>query len=306
MPHKMGITTRYVDRAEDPTQARLDPVKVESQKLVRAPIGRATTTIITLADRYYDSPSRTERVALAKCLTRHFDAIATGRALEGAQSPADQFYRNWIVSALSIAYLKAEPSLEYESSAEPFRSWLHDTAQSLRVFHEERIRRGEINNHLFWGGLAIAASGRICNDDSQVAFGTAILKRALASVGPEGLFTAESRRGVKARHYHIFAAIPLGAIKLLSRPALTSAEQHSYRRLARAIVRSFQEPNGGQIAQATGLAQQEEQDLSGLLVIAAGDTASASSGPLNQLARHSRHYSFFLGGKLSYLTNLSK
>ncbi|ODU68643.1 alginate lyase family protein [Novosphingobium sp. EMRT-2] len=299
IPRTMEIVTRYVADDSDATRSRLDPGKVQAQAGVRAAIVGPVRRINALADRYRQAPDP----AAARCLAAHFAAQAQAGAMTVSPADADMFFREWMIASLAISYLKAKSALDAMPEGGMIRSWLVQSARAVQAFNQQRIDRGLIDNHRYWGGLAALATGLAANDRGLVAFGRNSRALGLAQVTPEGTLAAELKRGPKSLHYHLFAAAPLAASAELDPSGLSAAERGALTRLADRILDDAGTPSGGRIGALAGQPQEapEAPILFALLRPYAGQTGGYRQ-KLDALLAGARPTYLFLGGDTTFLT----
>ena len=250
IPSAMRIQTRYLSAALDPTRSRLDSAMVASQQVVRADIAVPVRRINLLADRYRTTPSKEN----ARCLMSHLNAQARGRAMLDSVTDADMFYREWMVGSLAISYFKAKSALDRRADSVGFLAWLRLSAESVQTFNQKRMDRGIIDNHRFWGGLAVLASGLALGDQPMIEFGRRVRRIGLLQVRADGTMPSELTRGAKSLHYHLFAAAPLITSAVINGRPVTDAERSALTRLAGRIVEDTHNPDSI-IAQRTGVTQ---------------------------------------------------
>lgn len=299
-PRSMGVTTRYISGSQDRSYSALDPARVEAQKSIRARIDRPLVMIVNFADVYWRDPTQVNRVE--PCLVNFFERMASGRALEDAKSDADFYYSDWNIAALSIAYLKARPLLERSPNSDMIKSWFERNAEQLLAFHERQRQTGKVNNHLYWGGLAVSAAGLVSGNKKHVAYGRYVLDLGIENIDERGLLAAELARGARSRHYHLFAASPLAALIVTTRAELSPRQNEKFQQLIRAVVESLDDPKGDIIGALAGpqLSETRWSDVILLQSFVSNDAPLLSK--MERLTRGKNPRQLFLGGDLSFLS----
>lgn len=253
IPSRMGIETRY--SKDDPTYSILDPQRVEQQREVRARITRPVALIVTLADSFVAEINPNRRAALAACLQRHFLGQARERAMVDAATDADFFFREWMLSSLAIAYDKVKPAIMDREGTATIRDWFMRTGLDVMAFNEARLRRGIIDNHRYWGGLAVMATGFALGEKAMIDFGRVTRQIGLSQVQYDGTMPAELTRGHLSFHYHTFAFAPLASMMLLDPVSASPLEQAATARLAALILADSTDAVQGTIARKVKVTQ---------------------------------------------------
>jgi poly(beta-D-mannuronate) lyase len=69
--------------------------------------------------------------------------------------------------------------------------------------------KGVRNNHYYWEGLAVTATGAVTGDARSLAWGRKVFDHAMGQIEADGSLPLELARGRKALSYHLYAAAPL-------------------------------------------------------------------------------------------------
>ena len=298
-PKVMGITSRYLDASLDKSYSILDPRKVRAQAAVRPQIDQPLVKIVSTADVYRRGGS--DAKVMARCLAGYMSQTAKAHAFEGARSDADFYYADWNIAASAIAYLKAKPYLDASSDAPAIRAWFARNADRLVAFHERQRQMGKVNNHYYWGGLAVAAAGMVTGNQQQIAYGRSVLDTGLANIDQHGFLKAELARESRARHYHLFAASPLAALVMLTQADLSAVQKRRFQLLIRVIVTSLADRTGAPIAKQSG-PQVPETRWSDLLLLkpfVSNDPQLTSI--IDRLTHDRKPSQLQLGGDFGYL-----
>jgi poly(beta-D-mannuronate) lyase len=89
-------------------------------------------------------------------------------------------------------------------------AWLGRIAD-LTLEHAD-ANTGKKNNHYYWEGLAVAATGAVTRNERQLAWGRKVFDSAMAQVEADGSLPLEMARAKKALSYHLFSAAPLAML----------------------------------------------------------------------------------------------
>lgn len=301
MPRDMAIATRYAGPSVDPTFSTYVEAKVEAQKVERSKFDRPVMRINMLSEQYSMASDKPVKTAIGDCLIRHFSAIPESGAMEGADTVEDRYYRDWMVTSLAISYLRAEEAFDANSSTAAIVSWFERMTRDIRQFYAGRTRSRGLDNHTYWGAAAVAAAGLLNADRSAMEFARGVLGAALDGVDADGVLVAEMKRGRKARHYHLFALIPLSAAAILLEATLTDTETTAYRRLVDRTLEGFEAPARSLFVAKTGVAQDAGHVGAIVLVAPLVSDEPALVARVTALARDQRPVSYFLGGSLQFL-----
>jgi poly(beta-D-mannuronate) lyase len=240
----------------DDRKSIADPRLQAENQLALAPLRRFVAEVTALADGWVVSlpaDARYARLAAGALAT-----WAGAGALLGVVNPQGAYEREWTLGSLALAYLKlsSAPGIPAEQRAHIER-WLCALATAVRPPYERMDRRSSANNHAYWTGLAVAASGVACQDQGHFDWGIARARIGLAEVGPDGLLPLELARGRLALHYHVFALAPLvmlAELAVRNGVSLYEERDHALRRLAERVTAGLAEP--ASFEALTGLPQE--------------------------------------------------
>jgi poly(beta-D-mannuronate) lyase len=188
----------------------IDPVKKAAYEKADAGPVHLGQYVGLAADAYLAKGSR----AAAECVYSLLDAAAKADAWAGAMPHNQGVYdQNWMLSGTAIPYLKVRNSGvgTAEQRAEIQKWFLHVATQVRDYFDDKHFHPNSDawNNHEYWAGLAIAASGIARNDKNAFKWGMATYSQGLDSIEPDGSLPAEMDRAGMALHYQIYALGPL-------------------------------------------------------------------------------------------------
>ena len=112
------------------------------------------------------------------------------------------------------------------------------------------------NNHLYWAGLAIAASSIACNRPKDFEAALSTYRAGLDAIQPDGSLIAEMNRGQMALHYHLYALAPLIMMAELGKANgldLYAEHQGAIHRLVNFCLAGLEDPS--MFEKRTGVAQ---------------------------------------------------
>jgi poly(beta-D-mannuronate) lyase len=188
-----------------------------------------------VADGYYDDPPVNSHIDLAKhaayeaavkpledylgsvarmassgdkaCTLRWLVTWAEGDAMLGKIAKEQAHYeRKWVLSGLALSYAKVRDGASRDQKA-AIDNWLLALADGVRR-HSDAYK-GTRNNHYYWEGLAVAATGAVTGNAKDLEWGRKVFHDAENDIADDGTLPLEMKRGSRALHYHLFAAEPL-------------------------------------------------------------------------------------------------
>lgn len=166
------------------------------------------------ADRFQKNGS----AQAAACVMTLLRTQAKAQAMTGSMSTNQANYvQNWTMGGFAIAYLKVRSAGEPALGASPeetaaVQAWMRKVGSEVEDWFEDRrskqTKDGR-NNHLYWAGLSVMATGIAANDRRQYNWGVSTYQDGLKQIANDGTLPLEMDRKAKALHYHLFALAPL-------------------------------------------------------------------------------------------------
>jgi poly(beta-D-mannuronate) lyase len=201
------LTTDGFYRLDDPTHSIIDPVRQAAYNASANPVKFAGQAIVKSADDFRTTGSR----AAAECTMTRVLAMAREKSLTGHMSSGQAYYvQGWVAGAVAIAYLKVrEASSVTPDQATLIGNWLHAVGEQTRGFYDQHNKTGKGNNHLYWAGVQLVATGVAANNRSDYDWGLATYDNGVNQIQPDGSLPLEMARGARALHYHLYALAPL-------------------------------------------------------------------------------------------------
>jgi len=249
----LEIGSYYVDGHASIT----DPEKLAAfQKASEAPTQMSKFAALA-ADAYLYKGSR----AAAVCAYSLLDAAAKANAWAGKMPGFQGVYvQNWLLSAVAISYLKVRPSgVAMPHQDATIQKWFKALGSRVADYFSGAIARGASdaqNNHLYWAGLAIAASSIACNRPKDFEAALSTYRAGLDAIQPDGSLIAEMNRGQMALHYHLYALAPLIMMAELGKANgldLYAEHQGAIHRLVNFCLAGLEDPS--MFEKRTGVAQ---------------------------------------------------
>ncbi len=180
------------------------------------------------------------------CALRALAAWARGGALLGQANQQGGYEREMALSGLSLAFARLgdararAPALDASVG-----DWLRRVALAVEPAYTRPWRTDNRNNHAYWAGLAVAATGDTTSDPALVAWGLHQAELGIAQIRPDGTLPLEMARGARALHYDLFALTPLvmtAEIGLRHGVDLYTARHSALRRLAERALAGLDDP----------------------------------------------------------------
>ncbi len=264
MPREISIRSRYAP--EDLTYSTIDPARMTQQTDYRKRFTLPLRAAMFAAKRAAASRDPHDEIA---CLAGYFDAFAKAQSMEGTGKELDNVYRSWTISGLATIYYRFQGDLDKYPSAGNVHQWFDRTGKDLISQYQPILKSGRITNHLYWGGEAVTVLGVVNKNQQFLAFGSDVLRTGVAQIDADGAMPAELARGKMARHYHMFAAVPLVAITVFNPDTVQASHGNNdgLTRLISATVASYGAPDGGVIARKSRAAQTPDASLKDLKVL---------------------------------------
>jgi len=195
------IADSYYDDA--PVYSHIDPVKYAAYEAAVGPLEAYLGGVAKMAS----GGSHDD----AACAVEWLVAWAEGDALLGKIEKEQAHYeRKWLLAGLALSYAKVRPIASTDQAA-AVDVWLRTIAYQVRR-HSDAYK-GERNNHYYWEGLAVAATGAVTGDEKDIVWGRRVFAYAETQIADDGTLPLEMKRGARALHYHLFAAAPLAMLE---------------------------------------------------------------------------------------------
>jgi poly(beta-D-mannuronate) lyase len=185
----------------------IDPAKQAEHDAAVAPLTLFVRTVGDLADKSHTRPSAATRAEAARCALGWLATWAKAGALTGRMASRQaEYQRKWDFGGIALAYLKLKAGAASADRAliEP---WLIRLADASRAFFDDPARTR--NNHWYWLGLGLAATGHATNSDRHWAMARGIMADAARDIAADGTLPKEMERKSRALFYHVFAMTPL-------------------------------------------------------------------------------------------------
>ena len=205
---------RAIGYYTDKVGSVIDPALQQQNKDATAPLDRYAADVARMSDDYL----RTSDPAAAQCTLGWLGAWADDGAMLGQMIRVNNdqsFYmRQWMLDAVAMAYLKVHDQANPQQRAR-IDPWLQKLARANLAYWDNPKRRR--NNHYYWGGLGVLATGLATDDDALWQAGHAAFQKGIDDIQDDGSLALEMTRGQRALHYHDYALAPLVMMAELAR-----------------------------------------------------------------------------------------
>jgi len=231
----------YIDKDHSVADPAL---KKQNEEAVR-PVRAFVAVVTELADDWMRSSP--PKPAYAARALEGLSSWAAAGALLGDVNRQGSYERKWTLGSLALAFLKLRtaPGLDRAKLAGTV-DWLGKLARAVMPPYEDLRTSASRNNHAYWAGLAVAATGVAANDRALFDWGIARGKMGIADIGSDGTLPLELERGALALHYHAFALPPLVLLAELGAAngvPLYEENDGALRRLADRVIRGMEDPS---------------------------------------------------------------
>jgi poly(beta-D-mannuronate) lyase len=260
--HDIDANSYYIDK----NHSIIDPVRKARNVAATKPVDEFLDAVARHASAYHAAPSKREE---AQCGLQWLSAWARQNAMMGKMTSNQSYYtRKWALGGLALSYAKLRPAAS-EADRQAIDAWLKTLADATLVHAD--AGKGVRNNHYYWEGLAVAATGAVTGDERLLAWGRKVFDHAMSQVAPDGSLPLEMARAAKALHYHSFAVQPL--VMLAS---ILDVQSSKLDQLVRFTLQGAADPSA--IEKATGIAQEPIKGTPGWKIVYDRHTSAAGAG----------------------------
>jgi poly(beta-D-mannuronate) lyase len=261
--HDIDANSYYIDK----NHSVIDPVRKARNVAATKPVDEFLDALARHASAFQAAPANREE---ARCALQWLSAWAREDAMLGTMTSNQSWYtRKWALGGLALSYAKLRPAAG-EAERQAIDAWLKTLADATLVHAD--AGKGVRNNHYYWEGLAVAATGAATGDARLLAWGRKVFDHAMSQVAPDGSLPLEMERAAKALHYHSFAVQPL--VMLAS---ILDVQSPKLDQLVRFTLQGIADPAA--IEKATGIAQERIKGTPGWKIVYDRHTGAASATP---------------------------
>jgi poly(beta-D-mannuronate) lyase len=143
----------------------------------------------------------------ARCALDWLSAWAGQNAMLGKMTTQQSYYtRKWTLAGLALSYARVQQAAS-PAERKRIEDWLLALADAT-IVHSD-AHKGARNNHYYWEGLAVTATGAVTHDARCLEWGRKVFEHAMGQIQADGSLPLELARAKRALNYHLFAAAPL-------------------------------------------------------------------------------------------------
>lgn len=210
------LQTQSKYRSDDASKSTLDEEAASERDRAVRPIRRSIRALTTLA--HDQGGSLAAREARADCVLENLDNWAASMSLSKMRSTDAYLSRDrWIAEIVLALRAASRVSAVSPARESGYRTWLSAIARDTIEAYTLRLgAKSRANNHRYWAGLSVAATGFYLGDSTLKDWGKRSFEIGACQVDERGFLPAELSRGKKALEYHVYALRPLAAIARLA------------------------------------------------------------------------------------------
>ncbi|GAA0535377.1 poly(beta-D-mannuronate) lyase [Rhizomicrobium palustre] len=188
------IADSYYD--DPPVYSHIDPARHAAYEAAVEPIETNLGGIAKMAS-----------AGDSTCTLQWLQSWAGGGAMLGKIEKEQAHYeRKWVLAGLALSYAKVRAAANAQTR-DKIDNWLQSLADGVKA-HSDAYK-GVRNNHYYWEGLAVAATGAVTGNKADLDWGRHVFDFAMNEINDDGTLPREMARGTRALHYHFFSAEPL-------------------------------------------------------------------------------------------------
>lgn len=234
----------------DASKSTLSATQSRQSREIHARLSEYSQRLAQFADYYLLADQPQQAAAGLACLDQWLQAWAVAGALQSREaSKTGIAARKWSLAAIASTLLKTQALSGGQPQLAPEqRQWLQRLAELVIEDYSPRQQPGfaYFNNHDYWAGWAVAATGMLLDRPDYIAWGERNFRQALGQISPSvhgdyAYLPNELARGRLAANYTHYALVPLMLLAESSQrngPGLSAADNAKLQQLANFAVRS--------------------------------------------------------------------
>jgi poly(beta-D-mannuronate) lyase len=181
----------------------IDPVRKARNEAATRPVDEFLATVARSASAWQQRHDDGD----ARCALDWLSSWAAHKAMLGTMTTEQSYYtRKWALSGLALSYARVQAAASTDERKR-IENWLLALAEA--TMRHSDAHKGARNNHYYWEGLAVTATGAVTHDARCLAWGRKVFDEAMGQIQPDGSLPQELARAGRALNYHLFAAAPL-------------------------------------------------------------------------------------------------
>jgi poly(beta-D-mannuronate) lyase len=181
----------------------IDPVRKARNEAATRPVDEFLGTVAHSATAWQQHHDESD----ARCALDWLSGWAAQKAMLGTMTTEQSYYtRKWALSGLALSYARVQAAASKEQKKR-IEDWLLALADA--TMRHSDAHKGSRNNHYYWEGLAVTATGAVTHDARCLDWGRKVFAHAMGQIQSDGSLPLEMARAGRALNYHLFAAAPL-------------------------------------------------------------------------------------------------
>jgi poly(beta-D-mannuronate) lyase len=199
----LDLVSKYGD--DGPERDDIDEEAEAAFETAMQPVRDYANLVVRSANRFTDKG----RSGDGRCTVSLLFAWAKAGALADPKNDTAIFKLATTIAGLSSAYLQVRAAAE-EPERRAIDQWLSARATLVKLSFEGRKKpSAKTSNHRAWAGLALAMTGLSTDREDLIAWGMESFESVICHADRDGSLPTETKRGKRARDYHLFALAPL-------------------------------------------------------------------------------------------------
>ncbi len=199
----------------DAAKSERDPQKYLESHAQTKPFEDFATQVAKSSDRFLAKDDS----AAAACTIAWLDRWAQDKAMLGTMirinNDQAEYTRKWTNASAAIAWNKVRVQADTAQRAR-IDAWLKAVSVATLEYWRNKPT-AKRNNHYYWTGVGVMATAVATGDADLLREARHIYEAGLGDIRDDGTLKLEMERGVRALHYHNFAAMPLVMIAEMAR-----------------------------------------------------------------------------------------
>lgn len=199
----------------DAAKSVRDPQKYQESHAQTRPFEDFATQVAKSSDRFLAQNDP----AAAACTIAWLDRWAQDKAMLGkmirVNNDQAEYTRKWINASAAIAWNKVRSQADTAQRAR-IDAWLEAVSVATLEYWRNKPT-AKHNNHYYWTGVGVMATAVATGNADLLREARHIYEAGLGDIRDDGTLKLEMERGVRALHYHNFAAMPLVMIAEMAR-----------------------------------------------------------------------------------------
>ncbi len=194
----------------DKFHAKIDSNAKKAYDSKLKPVRDFTAEVTSMANKYVASGGKD--IGQAQCALQWLSTWAKEDALGKLQSRQSNLSVTRIVAGLALAYTQLPTNISEfpQSNRDEIEAWLQRRAEAaIATYEDGSERKSNLQNHRYWGGLAVAAVGVATGRKDMLDWGVESYRIGVCQIDAKGSLPLELARGERARDYHLHALLPL-------------------------------------------------------------------------------------------------